>query len=32
MCFHDAWSDGESPEQFMAENIPDMETLRHIIR
>jgi hypothetical protein len=31
MCFRDAFECGMSAEQFMAENLPDLEALRDLI-
>lgn len=31
MCFYDAYDSGQSPEEFMAENLPDVEALGSLI-
>ncbi len=31
MCFRDAYDCGQSPEEFMTENLPDMESLREVV-
>jgi hypothetical protein len=31
MPFHDAYDDGLSPEEFMAETIPDLDTLGTLV-
>lgn len=31
MNFHDAYADGESPEEFMAEVLPNLEALAHLV-
>lgn len=31
MCFWDAYASDQSPEEFMAEEIPDMEALARIV-
>jgi hypothetical protein len=31
MCFWDAHADGQTPEEFMAENLPDLESLGELI-
>jgi hypothetical protein len=31
MCFRDAYDSGLEPEEFMADNLPDLETLGQVI-
>lgn len=31
MCFYDAYDSGQTPEEFMAENLGDLETLGNLI-
>ncbi len=31
MCFRDAYDCGMSPEEFMTENLPDLDALRDLI-
>lgn len=31
MCLWDAYSDGPTPKEFMADNLPDLETLGRLI-
>lgn len=31
MCFRDAYDSGLGPEDFMAENLPDVESLAHVV-
>ena len=31
MCFRDAYDVGQSPEEFMSENLPDLDALRHAV-
>lgn len=31
MCFRDAYDVGQSPEEFMSENLPDVESLAHVV-
>jgi hypothetical protein len=31
MCFHDAYADGQTPQEFIDETIPDLDALRDLI-
>ena len=31
MCFRDAFDTGLSPEEFMTENLPDLDALRQVV-
>ena len=31
MAFHDAYAAGQSPDEFMAETIPDLDTLKELV-